>query len=98
MPDRLSDVRRALKTGVDTELQARQLARTAATTLDPEAEETRERLQQAFADIPVAEQFRGESAAARRSALQALDEAEKKSRAPNEGRKKSGKPRSKRRR
>lgn len=96
MADKLSDVRRALKTGVETALQARQLARTAVTTLDPDAEKTREQLQQAFAEIPIAEQLRGESAAARKSALKALADAEKKSKAPSERRRKSTGRRSKR--
>ena len=74
--DRLSDVRARLKEGVSTQQQARKLARVAAVALDPEADEMRERLERSFGEIPIAEQFRGESAAARDNAVKTLDNAE----------------------
>ena len=73
--DRLSDVRARLKEGVSSQQQARKLARVAAAALDPEAE-MRERLERSFGEIPIAEQFRGESAAARDNAVKTLDSAE----------------------
>ena len=74
--DRLSDVRARLKEGVSSQQQARKLARVAAVALDPEADEMRERLERSFGEIPIAEQFRGESAAARDNAVKTLDDAE----------------------
>jgi hypothetical protein len=75
-PDRLSDVRATLKDGVRSQQQARKLARVAAAALNPDADEMRERLERSFGEIPIAEQFRGESAAARDHAVKMLDEAE----------------------
>ena len=73
-PDKLSDVRAKLKSEVRTQQQARKLARLAAAALDPDAEEMRERLERSFGEIPIADQFRGESAAARDNAVKVLDE------------------------
>ena len=75
MADKLSDIKRQLKSksGVRNQSQARSLAREAAARLNPEASETRERLDEAFGQIPIADQFRGESDAARQSAIEALE-------------------------
>ena len=77
MRKELSDIRKALKNDVRTEMQARKLAKVAAAALNPEATATGEKLDEAFRLIPVADQLRGESAAARQSAIELLDEAAK---------------------
>ena len=74
--NRLSDVRATLKDGIRSQQQARKLARVAAAALNPDADEIRERLERSFGEIPIAEQFRGESAAARDNAVKTLDSAE----------------------
>jgi hypothetical protein len=78
-PDKLSAVRAQLKDGISTRQQARKLARFAAAALNPDADETRERLERSFGEIPIAEQLRGESAAARDHAVKTLDQAEDRS-------------------
>ena len=77
MRKELSGIRKALKSDVRTEMQARKLAKVAAAALNPEAMATGEKLDEAFRLIPVADRFRGESAAARQSAIDLLDEAAK---------------------
>ena len=77
MRKELSDIRKALKSGVRTELQASKLAKVAAAALNPKATATGEKLAEAFRLIPIADQLRGESAAARESAIEVLDQAEK---------------------
>jgi len=74
MDDRLGEIKRRLKSGVQNQNQARILAREAAALLNPEATETRHSLEEAFGQIPIADQFRGESKAARKSAINALEE------------------------
>ena len=77
MRKELSDIRQALKSGVRTELQASKLAKVAAAALHPKATATGEKLEEAFRLIPIADQLRGESAAARESAIELLDQAAK---------------------
>ncbi|UDL89555.1 hypothetical protein LGH82_31640 [Mesorhizobium sp. PAMC28654] len=48
----------------------------AAAALNPEATATGEKLEEAFRLIPIADQLRGESKAARASAIELLDQAE----------------------
>lgn len=72
----LSTIRKALKGDVYTDLQARKLAKEAAASLNPTAAATEKKLKEAFRLIPLAEQLRGESKAARKSALDLLDDAE----------------------
>lgn len=74
MAGKLDDIKRQLKSGVRNRAQARNLAREAAAMLNPEAEETRDRLDEAFGQIPIADQFRGESRAARKAAIEALED------------------------
>ena len=92
MADKLGDIRRQLKSGVRSQQEARNLAREAAARLNPDAVETRERLDEAFGQIPIADQFRGESEAARQAAIEALDKLEAKPGKPQA--KKAAKPRS----
>jgi hypothetical protein len=89
MSDRFNDIKRALKSGVRNQLQARNLAREASTRLDPEAAEARDRLDEAFGQIPIADQFRGESDVARHAAIEALEELDGKSRRPKKQRRRS---------
>jgi len=77
MRKELSDIRKALKSGVRTELQASKLAKEAAAALNPKAKATGEKLEEAFRLIPIADRLRGESAAARESAIELLDQAAK---------------------
>ena len=77
MAKQLSNVRRVLKDNVETDLQARKLAKEAAASLHPQAAATEQKLLEAFRLIPVAKRLRGESEAARHAALDVLDEAEK---------------------
>jgi hypothetical protein len=77
MRKELSDIRKALKNDVRTELQASKLAKVAAAAINPKATATGERLEEAFRLIPIADQLRGESTAARQSAIELLDQAEK---------------------
>ena len=92
MADKLNDIKRQLKSGVRNQAEARSLARQAAARLDPDATETRDRLDEAFGQIPIADQFRGESKAARQAAIEALDKLEAKPGKPQA--KKQGMPRS----
>ena len=93
MDDKLNDIKRQLKSGVHNQAEARKLARQAAARLNPDATETRDRLDEAFGQIPIADQFRGESKAARQAAIEALDALEgKPAKSPA---KKPRKPRSK---
>lgn len=78
MADKLNDIKRQLKSGVRNQAEARSLARQAAARLNPDAAETRDRLDEAFGQIPIADQFRGESKAARQAAIEALDKLEAK--------------------
>ena len=82
MSDRFKDIKRALKSGVRNQLQARNLAREASTRLDPDAAEVRDRLDEAFGQIPIADQFRGESDAARHAAIETLEELDGTSKKP----------------
>jgi hypothetical protein len=82
MDDKLSDIKRRLKSGVRNQTQARNLAREASALLNPEATETRNNLEEAFGQIPIADQFRGESTAARKSAIEKLEDLGGKSRKP----------------
>jgi len=72
----LSAIRKALKGGLGTDQQARKLAKEAAAVLDPKAAATARKLEGAFRSIPIADQLRGDSKAARKSAIDLLDEAE----------------------
>ena len=92
MADKLNDIKRQLKSGVRNQAEARSLARQAAARLNPDAAETRDRLDEAFGQIPIADQFRGESKAARQAAIEALDKLEAKPGKPQA--KKQGMPRS----
>ena len=76
MAKQLSKIRRALKDNVETDLQARKLAKEAAASLNPHAAATEQKLQQAFRLSPVAKRLRGESEVARNAALDLLDEVE----------------------
>jgi hypothetical protein len=89
MADRFNDIKRTLKSGVRSQNQARTLARQASARLDPEATDTRERLDEAFRQIPIADQFRGESDGARQAAIDALEDLDGKSRKPTKKRKRS---------
>ena len=91
MNDRLGDIKRRLKSGVRNQTQARNLAREASALLNPEATETHNSLEEAFGQIPIADQFRGESTAARKSAIETLENLDGKSRKPG----KSGRSRKK---
>ena len=82
MDDKLGDIKRRLRSGVGNQAQARNLAREASALLNPEATETRQSLEEAFGQIPIADQFRGESAAARKSAIETLEDLDGKSRKP----------------
>lgn len=77
MRKELSDIRKSLKNDVRTEMQARKLAKVAAAAINPKATATGEKLEEAFRLVPVADQLRGESAAARQSAIELLAEAAK---------------------
>ena len=93
MADELNDIKRQLKSGVRNQAEARSLARQAADQAEnPDAAETRDRLDEAFGQIPIADQFRGESKAARQAAIEALDKLEAKPGKPQA--KKQGMPRS----
>ena len=74
MVDKFNDIKRRLKSGVRSRHEAKKLAAEASALLNPEASEARRSLDDAFGQIPIAEQFRGESAAARQSAIEALEE------------------------
>ena len=87
MDDRLGDIKRRLKSGVRNQTQARNLAREATALLNPEAVETRQSLEEAFGQIPIADQFRGESAEARKSAIETLEDLDGKSTKPAKSRK-----------
>lgn len=79
MSKELSDIRKALKNDVRTQQQARKLAKVAAAALNPKATATGEKLEEAFRLIPIADQLRGESTAAREFAIEVLDQAERES-------------------
>jgi hypothetical protein len=72
----LSGIRKALKSGLETDQQARKLAKEAAAVLDPKAAATAKKLEGAFRSFPMADCLRGDSKAARKSALDLLDDAE----------------------
>ena len=78
MTDKLSDLRKTIRAkGPATASQARKLARIALGDAAPEATRLEKKLSDALEAIPMAEQFRGESAAARQTALETVDEVEK---------------------
>lgn len=79
MSRKLDAVRRALKDGVATDLEARRLAKTALSELNPQAFALEEKLTHAFRQIPVADQLRGDSERARDTALEILIDAERQS-------------------
>jgi hypothetical protein len=74
MKDKLSKVKDQLRTGVHSELQAKHLAHEATAALSPDAMAAADALAEAFRAIPIADRLRGESEAARQSAINALDE------------------------
>lgn len=75
MKDKLSKVRDQLKNDVHSELQAKRLAHEATAALSPDATAAADSLAEAFRAIPIADRLRGDSEAARQSALDALDDA-----------------------
>jgi len=75
----LSKVRKALKSSIASDLQARKLAKEALVSLHPQAAATEQRLLETSRLIPAAQQLRGESEAARNAALDLLEEAESQS-------------------
>ena len=72
----LSGIRKALKSRLETDQQARKLAKEAAAVLDPKAAAAAKKLEGAFRSIPMADRLRGDSKAARKTALDLLDDAE----------------------
>ncbi|UVK37934.1 hypothetical protein LHFGNBLO_005046 [Mesorhizobium sp. AR10] len=76
MARKLSDVRDALNSDMETDQQARKLARVAAAHVAPKAMEMEKKLEDAFRRIPQADRLRGESKAARKSARDLLDAVE----------------------
>jgi hypothetical protein len=78
MTDKLVDLRKLIRgEGPKTAEQARKLARTALGAAAPEAMRLAEKLTDALEAIPIAEKLRGESEAARQSALDAVDDVAK---------------------
>lgn len=77
---KFDDLRKSIKTQSLTREQSRKLAKQAARLAAPDAAELEENLTEAFGAIHIADEFRGESSAARAEALELVDKAEKASR------------------
>ena len=77
---KFDDLRKSIKTQSLTREQSRKLAKQAARLAAPDTAELEENLTEAFGAIHIADEFRGESSAARAEALELVDKAEKASR------------------
>lgn len=77
---KFDDLRKSIKTQSLTREQSRKLAKQAARMVAPDTAKLEENLTEAFGAIPIADEFRGESSAARAEALELVDKAEKASR------------------
>jgi hypothetical protein len=77
---KFDDLRKSIKTQSLTREQSRKLAKQAAKMVAPDAAKLEENLTEAFGAIHIADEFRGESSAARAEALELVDKAEKASR------------------
>ena len=74
---KLDNLRKSIKNQPLTREQSRKLAKQAARIVAPDAAKLEENLTAAFGAIHIADEFRGESSAARAEALELVDKAEK---------------------